>query len=157
VTSPVAEISPRPEYALSAPADYEARALDLAIEALSDIAECDGARVGLKWDRIFTHDKPGSDGVSQTRSDLVGVVAPILYVYFCGAHANLAKCPRIFVDEKGKTHPAHAICLLGMKTRTLMQGQKIKDVVRKGVEDFLRLHNVTPTPLVLTKPLSHAS
>lgn len=152
MTSSVAEISPRPEYALAAPADYEARALDLAIEALSDIAECDGARVGLKWDRIFPHDKPGSDGVSQTRSDLVGVVAPILYVYFCGAHANLAKCPRVFVDEKGKTHPAHAICLLGMRTRTLlMQGQKIKDVVRRGVEDFLRSHNVT------SKPLSHAS
>jgi hypothetical protein len=156
VTSPVAEISPRPEYALSAPADYEARALDLAIEALSDIAECDKAKVGLKWDRIFPDEKPGSDGVSQTRSDLVGIVAPILYVYFCGAHANLAALPRVFF-ENGRTYPAHAICLLGMRTRTLMHGQKIKDTVRKGVEGFLRLHNVTPTSIVSNKPFPNAS
>lgn len=144
MTSPTAEITPRPDYALSAPADYESRALDLAIEALSDIRECDGASVGLKWDRIFPHEKPDSDGVSQTRSDFVGVVAPILYVYFRGASADIKKLPRVFF-ENGKTYPAHAICLLGMKTRTLLQGQKIKDVVRKGVEDFLRTHDVTPT------------
>lgn len=147
-----AEIQPqtgsqRPFFVGEVPPDYEERALDLAIEALRDIAECDGAAVGIKWDRIFPHEKPGSDGVSQTRNDLVGIVAPILYVYFRGASANLHALPRVYF-EKGVACPAHAICLLGMKTRSLMQGQKIKDVVRRGVEDFLRLHNVTATKLL---------
>ena len=116
--------------------------MDLAIEALADVKECDGACLAVKWDRLFPSEKPGSDGVSQTRSDTVGIVAPVLYVLFDPKlHANLAALPRIHADRNGNLAPAHAICLARMPSGTLLEGQKLKDVVRRGVEDFLRKHN----------------
>jgi hypothetical protein len=132
----------RPKWALTAPADYENRAMDLAIEALLDVKECDGACLSVKWDRVFAHPSQNSDGVSQTRSDTFGAVAPILYVLFDPkVSANMAALPRLHVNKFGQLAPAHAICLAKMPSGTLLEGQALKDVVRRGVEGFLRMHN----------------
>ena len=116
--------------------------MDLAIEALVDVKECNGACLSVKWDRIHNHAAHGSDGVSQTRSDFFGTVAPILYVLFDPkVSANIAALPRVHVNKFGQLAPAHAICLAKMPSGTLLEGQALKDVVRRGVESFLRMHN----------------
>lgn len=143
------EIHARPAAAREAPADYEARALDWTIEALEDLAECDEARIYIKWDRLFPHPKPGGDGVSQARSDVAGVLAPVLYILFRpSAIARVESLPRVHTDPEGRLCAAHAVCLASMPSGALLEGQRLKDTVRRGVEQFLRMHNLSPTPLV---------
>lgn len=120
--------------------DYEARALDLAAEAMEDIRECDEATVYIKWDKLG------------------GVVAPLLYILFDGTAPSLDKMPKVHLHPvTGALHPAHAVCLAVMPSGRLMTGQLVKDTVRRGVERFLRSHDVKPSfyerpPLVAVSP-----
>jgi hypothetical protein len=134
----IKEKETRPAHAVSAPIDYEERAMDLAIAALDDIAELDEAKIYIKWDKM-----PG------------GVVAPLLYVLFSEKIAD-GNLPRVHLDDKGVLRPAHAVCLARMPSGTLLEGQKLKDVVRRGVEDYLRKHNVRPTPIACAVPALRA-
>jgi hypothetical protein len=122
----VKEHPARPAHAVEAPLDFEDRAMDLAIEAMSDIAQCDQARVYVKWDK------------------LAGKVVPLLYVLFRnGIVAKRGSLPRVHMDERGQLHPAHAICLAKMPSGTLMTDSQIRDTVRRGVEEYLLRHDVT--------------
>jgi hypothetical protein len=130
------ELERRPAHALLAPPDYENRVMDLAIEALEDIRECDEAVIYVKWDRMPT-----------------GTVAPLLYILFDGTCPSLAAVPRVHMHPTtNRPHPAHAICLRKMPAGALLEGQEVKDVVRRGVEDFLRRHGVEPSSMTAPPP-----
>lgn len=99
------------------PGDFEDRMCDIAIETLSDITECNNSRVYVKW-VILAQKK-----------------VALLYILFSGkASENM---PKVHIDELGEMHPAHAICLMSMPSGQLMTNDKIKSVIRKGVEEFL--------------------
>lgn len=104
------------------PLDFEDKACDLAIDVLSDIRECDNARVYVKW------------------APLLGMQVPLLYILFSGpASENM---PKVHIDELGEMHPAHAVCLVTMPHRHLMPDNTLKSVIRRGVEEFLHRYNV---------------
>jgi hypothetical protein len=125
------EHEPRPARALLAPPDFEGRAMDLAILALSDVLECDGAGVNVKWDEVM------------------GKTCPILYVYFAD-HVCDPSVPRMHLDPAGKLRPAHAICLASLPSGHILSDARITDAVRKGVEDFLRKFHVRKSGPALT-------
>jgi hypothetical protein len=125
------EIESRPERSRLAPVDFENRVTDLAIEALSDVIECDQSSVLVKWDEVM------------------GKTCPILYVYFAD-HVCDQSVPRIHLDRSGALRPAHAICLASLPSGHILSDARITDVVRKGVEDFLRKYNVRKTGPALT-------
>lgn len=104
--------------------------MDLVIEAIDDIRECDQAVIYVKWDK------------------LAGVVVPMLYILFDGEATSLEKVPRLHLHPTtGRLHPAHAICLARIPSGSLLKPQEIKDAARRGVEDFLRRHGVCPSRL----------
>jgi len=103
--------------AIDLPLDFENRCCDLAIETLSDIIECDESIVYVKW--VTLTDKS----------------VPLLYVLFSGTITE--KMPRVHIDESGSLHPAHAICLVTMPSGNILNPERMKYVIRKGVEDFL--------------------
>jgi hypothetical protein len=105
--------------------DYENRTLDIAIEALEDISECDESCVLIKWNTI------------------AGRRVPLLYVLFSEVVAKAGNLPRVHIDEQLETWPAHAVCLASMPSGTLLHGDRLRAVIRRGVEDFLLQHNVT--------------
>jgi hypothetical protein len=121
----------RPTRALFAPADFEDQAMDLAIEALSDIEECDEASVLVKWDEVM------------------GKTCPILYVFFADRVCD-ESVPRVHIDRGGELRPAHAVCLASLPSGILLSDARIRDTVRKGVEDFLRKYNVRKKGPTLT-------
>jgi hypothetical protein len=122
-----------------APLDYENRAMDLAIDALEDIAECDQAVLYVAW----TH-------LPQT-----GRKEPLLYILFDGECPSLEKVPRVHLHPAtGKLHPAHAILLRRQPSGVFLEGQKLKDVVRRGVEDFLRKHGVQPSRMPVAQAVA---
>jgi hypothetical protein len=109
---------------LAIPLDYEDRMMNLAMRALDDILECDGAGLLVVW------------------KEMAGVTVPLLYVYFANTPAT-ERMPRLHLDDKGVLRPAHAICLASLPSGRLLDDAHVKYAVRKGVEDFLRKHNVT--------------
>ena len=117
------EVEPRTERAKLAPLDYESRAVDLAIASLEDVDECDEAHVCVKW------------------ATLAGKNVPLLYVYFAGCVGDQAM-PRVHVDELGDVRPSHAVCLARMPSGALLEGSQVKEIVRRGVDEFLRKYNV---------------
>jgi hypothetical protein len=134
LTPLIKELEPRPAHAVLAPPDYEDRVMDLAIEALEDIQECDQARLCVKWDQV------------QDR------LVPLLYIFFrSDLKGTKGELPRVHVDDKGRMCPAHAVALVTVSKSTgkighlLQDPGKIKDLVRGGVEKFLHQHNVVVT------------
>jgi hypothetical protein len=139
----IKEVEERNPIAVSAPIDFEDKACDLAISVLDDIAECDGATVYIKWVRL-----------PQT-----GRVAPLLYVLFrAGIVATSGKeLPRVHVGPDGKYHPAHAICLSSQPSGNIMAEDRMRDTIRKGIEQFLRFHGIAITSLIpVLKEEKHA-
>ena len=134
----IKELEPRPD--LTVPLDYEDRVMDLAIEAIHDIAECDGSIIYIKWEK---------------RLPQAGGIVPLLYVLFADTIVarDGSKLKKLHLAPDGRLYPAHAICLASLPNRVLLEGQKLKDVVRKGVEDFLRLYNVAISPIDPGQPL----
>ena len=110
--------------ALGVPLDYENRMCDLAIETLADIAECDEAHVYVKWAKV------------------AGKTVPLLYVLFSDRVADLRAMPRVHMNPQGTMCPAHAICLVTMPSAKLLEGDRAKSVIRKGVEEFLLRYKV---------------
>jgi hypothetical protein len=109
---------------VSLPLDWEERTLDVAIEVLSDIRECDEMQVFIKWQMVM------------------GKQRPLLYFLFAGNTPSTEHMPRVHLDPQGVMRPAHAICLVSLPSGNLIEGQKLRDLIRKGVEDFLRHFNV---------------
>lgn len=115
------------------PLDYEDRTLDVAIEAIDDIAECDRSAIYIQWSYVKE----------------LGVNAPVLYILFrSGLIAEDNKVVgRVHMAEDGLFHPVHAVLLATVPENKLLEGQKLKDHVRRGVEDFLRLAGIKPSPM----------
>lgn len=105
--------------------EWEDRVCDIAIESLSDIAECDEAVVYVRW-----QDFPPN-----------GVV-PFLYILFNKVSGALEKMQRLHIDYNGKLRPSHAILLVTLPSKKVMPDIKLRYVIRKGVEDFLRTYDV---------------
>jgi hypothetical protein len=105
--------------------DYENRTLDIAIEALDDILECDESCVLIKWNTIGGHR------------------VPLLYILFSEVVAKTGNLPRIHIDETLQTWPAHAVCLASMPSGNLLHGDRLVSTIRRGVEQFLLQHNIT--------------
>ena len=112
------------------PDDYEERMMDLAIEVLADIAECDQSHVAVKW------------------TQLQGKVVPLLYVYFDGNAKN--NLPKVHIDPEGVVRPAHAICLAAMPSGNLWSPDKVRSLIRRGIEEFLLKYNVELKPSTIT-------
>lgn len=50
--------------------------------------------------------------------------------------------PKVHIDELGSMHPAHAVCLATMPSGEIMNEDKMKYVIRKGVEEFLLKYKI---------------
>ena len=105
--------------------DWQNRICDLAIEALSDVMECDEAIVYVKWQDFPPYG-----------------VLPFLYILFNRVVGALEKMPRLHIDPEGILRPTHAILLATLPSKEIMKDSKLKSVIRKGVEDFLREYEI---------------
>lgn len=105
--------------------DWENRVTDIAIEALEDIKECDGMAVYVSWQNM--------QGIGNV---------PLLYCLFNGK-GDLEKLPRVHIDKVG-LKPAHAIMLVTLPSKQPMEGQKLRDFIRREIEIYLRKYNITP-------------
>ena len=105
--------------------DWQNRICDLAIEALSDVMECDEAIVYVKWQDFPPYG-----------------VLPFLYILFNQVVGALEKMPRLHIDHEGILRPTHAILLASLPSKEIMKDSKLKYVIRKGVEDFLREYEI---------------
>jgi hypothetical protein len=128
------ENEPRPGHALHAPVDYEDRTCDIAISALDNIEECNGAIVYIKWDKI-----PQAGGHT----------VPLLYILFRAGliPEDPKKLRRLHLAPDGGLRPAHAVCLSRLPSNSLIEGQALRDIIRKGVEDFLRSCGIKTTSI----------
>lgn len=117
----------RPACAVGAPPEWEDRAMDLAIEALGDVVECDDSDLFVKWVEM-----PG------------GHVSPVLFILFGNAIAE-RKLPQVHFDDLGIRRPAHGVCLARQPSNELLSDEQIGPKVRAAVEKYFRANGVRVT------------
>lgn len=132
--------------------DWQNRICDLAIEALSDVMECDEAIVYVKWQDfppygvlpflyILFRTKT-SAWYFQHAARLARATAVVRERGVNQVVGALEKMPRLHIDPEGILRPTHAILLASLPSKEIMKDSKLKSVIRKGVEDFLREYEI---------------
>lgn len=138
----IANITPEPNASpdVFVTEDYERRTLNLAVEALDDIAELDESAVCIKW--MSLEGMLAGRALAPKKGEKA---VPLLYVFFSEVVAKQKNLPRIHIDSQGHQWPAHAVCLAKLPSGNLLEGEKLRAAIRDDIEIFLRKYDLSTT------------